>query len=130
MMRAFLASALLFALAAAPAAAQSPIQPIQPPLGLRPHAGFQAAEDAQFRAQQEAAARQALVQQNELSRLDHQLRTEQNMSQLQAQTVAPVLPPPPVSDAVPSFDPGALVSIPDSALAASNARVEAAADGR
>jgi hypothetical protein len=138
-MRAFLAFTLMFTLVAAPAAAQSPVrtpiqtpvQPIiQPPLGLQLNAGSQAMENAQFRAQQEALARQALNQQNELSRLDHQLRTEQNMSQLQAQTLAPSLPPPPASGAVPSFDPSALVSIPDAALAASNARVEAAADGR
>ena len=111
-----LALAVVLAAAASPALAQL----IQPNLRF-------STQDTLLRAQQDQAERQAVIQQNELSRLDSQLRTQRNMSALQSQTITPLLPAPPASGAIPQIDTNGLVSIPDSALAASNARVRAAA---
>ena len=81
-----------------------------------------------LRAQQEAAARRAVAQTNELTALEARLKTEQALSDLQAQRHPPRAPEllyaPMVTPA-----PGALPklpSIPDAALAESNRRVQAA----
>jgi hypothetical protein len=106
---------------AGPAAAQSP--------GARQQMELQMQTDM-LRAQQDLAARQQLLQQNELFRLDAQQRTQQSLSDLQAQTRSPQLAPPPASGPYPSIDVSGLASIPDSTLAESNARVRAAAENR
>jgi hypothetical protein len=78
--------------------------------------------DAQLRAQLDMANRQAVLQQNQLSALDTQIRTQQAFSNLQAQAYAPIVPPVSVGAVI---DPGQFVSMPDDRLAASNARVRA-----
>jgi hypothetical protein len=95
--------------------------------GLRGYVNTQSQLDL-LRAQQDLAARQQVLQQIEQSRLDAQLRTEQNFATLRAQTNPPQLPPPAGGDA--QIDVSGLASIPDAALAASNARVRAAAENR
>lgn len=83
-----------------------------------------------LRAQQEAAARRAVAQDNELSALQNRLQTEQAVTQLQIQrSLAPRLPEPvygtPASAIAPAATPK-YPSIPDAALADSNRRVRAA----
>jgi hypothetical protein len=101
------------------AAAQSP--------GFRQQMDSQAQTDL-LRAQQDLAARQQVQLQNDLFRLEAQQRTQQSLSDLDAQTRSPQLPPPPAGGPFPSIDVSGLASIPDSKLAESNARVRAAAE--
>jgi len=113
----FLAAALAAALAA-PAAAQS----------FRDTTALNI-QDMQLRAREAMANRQAVGVQNQLSSLDAQAHTERSLAGVRGQTYAPAIPQyqgaPPVS-----IDTGALASIPDDKLAASNARVRAAAANR
>jgi len=78
-------------------------------------------------AQQDLAARQAMLQQNQLTVLDAQIRTQQAIADVQAQMRTPPLPPPRLSGVMPTLDTSQLASIPDSKLAESNARARAAA---
>jgi hypothetical protein len=81
--------------------------------------------DAQLRAQLNMANRQAVIQQNQLSVQDSQIRTQRALEDIQAQSYVPTVPPVAVGAVI---DPGQIPSIPDDKLAASNARVKAAAD--
>jgi hypothetical protein len=102
---------LLIALAA-PAAAQPPYYDID-----------------NLRAQQEAAARSAVARTNELSTLETRLRTEQALSDLRLQSVAPRLPYLPYEAPASSGPPAATPkypSVPDAMLADSNRRVREA----
>ena len=83
-----------------------------------------------LRAQQEFAARQQVILQNDISRLEAQLRAEQAFATLRAQSTTPAVPAPPASGALPSIDVSQIASIPDAKLAASNAAVKAAAENR
>ena len=83
-----------------------------------------------LRAQQEAAARRAVAQTNELMALEARLRTEQAVSDLRLQRDAPRLPemryePPASSARTPSATPK-YPSVPDALLADSNRRVREA----
>jgi hypothetical protein len=112
---------LLLALGvAAPAVAQSP--------GAREQMRLQMQTDL-LRAQQDLAARQAVIQQNDISRLDAPLRSERALATLRAQSYSPQVAPP-AGGTYPQIDVGGLASIPDDRLAASNARAKAAADNR
>lgn len=80
-----------------------------------------------LRAQQEAAARRAVEQENRLSALDARLRTDQALSDLQASRHPPAAPElryAPVVTPAPRATPN-YPSIPDAALADSNKRVQA-----
>ena len=121
-MRAVLRLAALIGIAAAPALAQPP--PLLPAPGA-PNLPLQG-QINMLHAQQDLAARQAASQRNDLSRLDAQMRTEQNLASLRAFSAPPPAPPW-TTGPIPNLDAGTLVSIPDAALAASNARVRAAA---
>ena len=114
---------LAFAIAgaAAPALAQS---------GVIHHHAIDQAELNLLRAQQAQAARDAVIQQNDIFRLENQMRTQQTIDALHAQSLTPQLPPPPASGAIPHVDVSGLASIPDDRLAASNARVQEAAGNR
>jgi hypothetical protein len=122
MMRSMRPAALLavviLAGSAAPALAQSPGFQRQMDANLR---------DSQLQALQDLAARQAQSQQNQLRAFEAQVRAEQAVARVQAQSYTPSVPPPPASGALPSIDVGAMASIPDDRLAASNARVREAA---
>lgn len=98
---------------------QQPI--IQQPLLQQ---GMAQAREAQLRAQLDMANRQAVIQQNQLSALDSQIRSQQAFDDLRAQSYTPTVPPAVIGAVI---DPGQLASIPDDKLAASNARVKAAA---
>jgi hypothetical protein len=93
-------------------------------------AQYPAYEIDNLRAQQEAAARRAIAQDNELSALQNRLQTEQAVTQLQTQRLLP--PRLPDLRYVPSSSgpaPAATLKypvIPDAALADSNRRVRAA----
>jgi hypothetical protein len=118
--------AVLLGLGAGAALAQSPPRsppPFRPQPLLNP-------EPLATQPQIDALARQQVIQQNDLFRLEHQSRTRQNMEDLKALGVTPAIPPPALGGALPSLDVSGLASIPDAALAASNARVKAAAENR
>jgi hypothetical protein len=123
-LRSFLAAFSLTAASLASAASPACAQPLQPP-SLRD--GLDAANRAvALQAQQDQLARQAVLQQNQLTVLEAQIRTQQAIGDIQAQSREPQIPPPP-SGAAPILDTSQLASIPDSRLAESNARVKAAA---
>ena len=107
----------------APTWAQPLIQPLQPQSSLLQQ-GVNDVREAQLRAQLDMANRQAVIQQNQLSALDSQIRSQQAFDNVQAQSFTPIVPPAAVGAVI---DPGQLVSIPDDRLAASNARVRAVA---
>ena len=98
----------------------------------QPDFGLLQARESQLAAEAEAARLRDIELTNRLSVLDAQLRTEQALRDLQAMSQRPAplaaygVPgaPPPM------IDTSALASIPDAALAASNARVRAAASNR
>jgi predicted small lipoprotein YifL len=117
---------LVAALSVAAAATPGLAQPLQTP-------SFQQHMDDQLRAselqaQQEMANRQAVIQQNQLTALEAQVRTQQAIADIAASGRSPRLASPPGAAA--SLDPGSYASIPDDKLAASNARVKAAAENR
>jgi hypothetical protein len=122
------ASVLLLLLAlgvAAPAAAQ----PLSPDVRL-------SQMEARWKAQAEIDRQRGVAQHNELMSLDARIRTEQTLSGLQLRPNLPRGPDPTYTQGaaipIPSGGGGAsgIVSIPDAALAQSNARVQAAADNR
>ena len=122
--RLFIAISLAGALGA-PARAQ----PLQHPGALQSGAllrqqGVADLRDAQLRAQLNIANRQAVIQQNQLSLQDSQIRTQRSLDDIQAQSYVPTVPP---LSAGAVIDPGQFATIPDDTLAASNARVRAAA---
>lgn len=116
-MRAF--AILLFVSLAAPAAAQ-------------PYRDLSQARDAQAFADAQAARARDITLTNELTALQARLQSDQAIANLQAQRS---LQPPSVLAGRPYAVPpvlaaGQLVSIPDAALAQSNARIRAAASNR
>jgi hypothetical protein len=120
-MRALIAVLLVAALVlgAAPAAAQD-------------YLGLTLARDAERVAAEQAARQHDIAVGNELSRLDAQAQTSQNLANIAAQRARTDLPivrldpnaPPPVIDA------SKLAAIPDAILADSNAKVRAASQNR
>ena len=126
-MRASLRLLTLFGLAVAGPALALPPRPVPPP-PLASYGALQAQTNL-LQVQQDLAARQAEIQQMDAFRLENQMRTEQNLASLRALGTQPPLPAP-VAGAATHVDAGGFVSIPDSALAASNAAVRAAADGQ
>lgn len=126
--RRFFAAFSLAAIGMAPFGPLARAQPLQRSPALQ-----QSMDDTrraiELQGQQEQATRQSVLLQNQLTVLDAQIRTQQSIADVQAQMqtrqVTPVHPSP--AGAAPSFDASQLVSIPDDVLAASNARVKAAA---
>jgi len=94
-------------------------------------------------AQQQAADQRAISQRNELEALDAKVKTQERLQQLQTQRASGQAQPLPYRDSDPVYAPKPVVepvlasklapefpSIPDAALAASRARVVAAARNR
>lgn len=80
----------------------------------------------QLRAREAMANRQAIAVQNQLSSLDAQIRTQQSLSDIRAQSYSPTIPQ--YQGAPPAhIDTSQLASIPDDKLAASKQRVREAA---
>jgi hypothetical protein len=90
------------------------------------------ANDALRLADQQALRQRDITITNDLARLDAQLQTNQALAGLAAQRAPVVLPTMPLNSNAPPpmIDVSKLASIPDAALAASNARVRAAAENR
>lgn len=107
------------AAAAGPAAAQS----LQQQMDINQRA-------AELRAQQSFADQRVVILENRLNNLDAQVRTQQAIDDLQAQTQPRQLPAPPPGAPPPQIDTSQMATIPDSTLADSNARVRAAAENR
>ena len=87
----------------------------------------------QMRAEQDMARQRGVALHNELMALDARVRTEQAIRDAQAQARTPRLQVPAERQPPPAATPpvaGQVASIPDAALAASNARVRDAAAGR
>jgi len=105
--------------AAAPAAAQD-------------YRGIAAAQEAQRIADAQAARSRDIVTTNELSTLQAQVQTNQALSDISGLRVRPAVPTVPFNPHAPTarIDVGKFASIPDATLAASNARVRAAAENR
>jgi len=105
--------------AAAPAAAQD-------------YLGLALARDAERVAADQAARQRDIVVTNELSRLDAQVQTSQALTGLAAQRAPVLLPTVPFNPKAPAprIDVSKLASIPDAALADSNAKVRAASQNR
>jgi len=100
---------------AAPAFAQQ--------LPLPPYTGISPAESGLL-VQQEQIRQQIIQQQAQLQALDAQIRTEQNIQEVQRLRIVPRLPPPPPAGRPqPNIDTSQLASIPDAALADSNKKV-------
>jgi hypothetical protein len=90
------------------------------------------AQQFELQQQQESTRQQLIQQQNQITTLDAQMRTQQALGQIQAQAQAPLLPLPDVTPGrpLPQIDTSQLASIPDSALADSNQKVLDAVNGR
>jgi hypothetical protein len=105
-------------------------QPVlAPAYGLQQQMMNQAMQ-SQIDAQLDQATRREVIQQNDISRLDAQQRTDQALATLQAQGLRPRLLPAPAAGPPRQIDVSGLASIPDDRLAASDARVRAAAKNR
>jgi hypothetical protein len=86
----------------------------------------------ELQQQQETTRQQLIQQQNQIATMDAQMRTQQALSQVQAQAQSPLLPLPDVTPGrpLPQIDTSQLASIPDSTLADSNQKVLDAVNGR
>jgi hypothetical protein len=100
------------------------------PAVAQPYLGVQA-RDAQTQADLQALRYRDVQITNELAAMQARAQAEQALSNLQAGRSAPILSHAVRGSGPPSVvDTSKLVSIPDSILAQSNARVRAAADNR
>ena len=90
------------------------------------------ARDAELTAQAQAARSRDIAITNDLSTLQSRVQTNQALSDIANLRAAPAAPivALPLGAPPPKIDPGDLATIPDTTLAASNARVRAAADNR
>jgi hypothetical protein len=84
----------------------------------------------ELQARQDEAARQAAIQQNQLTTLDTQLRARQALEDVRGEAAAPGLPPPYPGAPPRHIDVEQLAHMPDAILADSDARVRAAAGSR
>jgi hypothetical protein len=119
--------AFFFALVlAAPAAAQPLAPPRAPILPVQP---MQAWQYSGLLVQQEQLRQEMIGQQNRLTALDAQLRAQQSIDILQAESHSAPIPAPYVVPGAPppQIDTSQLGSIPDSILADSNKKVREAA---
>jgi hypothetical protein len=85
---------------------------------------------AELAHQQEMERQRVTAQTNELMALEARLKTEQSLATLRLQSVRPVLPEPYLTGEGAAILPSSYPQIPDDRLAASNARVRAAAANR
>lgn len=115
-----LLSLAVLAASASPAPAQAPRDPIARDLTIR---------NQELQAQQMIDQQRSVAVQNDLNRLDAQVQSQQRMQSLQAER-GPTLAPLDSDVRPPPLNMGSYASIPDSALAASNARVREASQNR
>ncbi|RAK60299.1 hypothetical protein DJ021_11015 [Phenylobacterium hankyongense] len=127
-MRAAIALLIVFA-AAAPAAAQDLSGRYN---ALQAQSTADLARYNNLAALQEMQRQRDIAQQNQMTTLDAQLRTERGLADVRAQSYTPIIPVPAYVPGMPlpNIDTSQLVSIPDAALADSNRRVKEAAANR
>jgi hypothetical protein len=102
------------------------------PAGAQGFGPLIADHDAQRMAADQAARQREVALTNEITRLESQAQTDRALRDLSDARTGPqivILPPRPGQPA-PHIDPSQFASIPDAALADSNAKVRAAADNR
>jgi hypothetical protein len=87
---------------------------------------LRAAREAEVTAQQQMQFQRSIALENQINALDARVTTEQRLRDLEAQRDYPRQLVPSDPNRRPALDPGGFVSIPDAALAASNARVREA----
>jgi len=114
--------ALVFVIAVAAAA----------PAAAQDFRNIAASQEAQRIAEAQAARSRDIVTTNALSTLQAQVQTSQALSDIGSLRVRPMVPTVPLGPHTPAprIDTSKFASIPDAELAASNARVRAAADNR
>jgi hypothetical protein len=102
------------------------------PAAAQSRLGLSQTRDAQAAADAMAARNRDIAITNDLSVLQSRVETDQALSDLRAARNTPAVPTVVLGPnaPAPTIDPGKLASIPDSALAQSNARVRAAANNR
>lgn len=102
------------------------------PAAAQAYRGLAQAQEAQRIADAQAARSRDIATTNELSTLQAQVQTNQALSDVAALRARPAVPTVPFNPAAPAprIDASQFASIPDATLAASNARVRAAADNR
>jgi hypothetical protein len=115
------AAVLAAGAAAAPALAQ-----------VSPYRALEDAREADRVAVEQAQRQRDIAINNELSRLQTQIQTNQGLSDLATARVTPLVPTVPFNPNAPPprIDPSQLAQIPDAALADSDAKVRAAAQNR
>ena len=119
-MRPMLPALAVVAASASPAPAQAPRDPIARDLTIR---------NQELQAQQMIDRQRSVALENDLNSLDARVQSQQRMQGLQAQG-APTLAPLASEVKPPSLNMGSFASIPDAALAASNARVREASQNK
>jgi hypothetical protein len=102
------------------------------PAGSQPFRVFEQGREAQAAADAMAGRTRDIQITNELSVLQARAQSEQALSNLLAARISPPVPTVPLSSSAPApmLDAKGFASIPDAALADSNARVRAAANNR
>ena len=102
------------------------------PVAAQDYRGIAVAQEAQRIADAQAARSRDIVTTNELSTLSAQVQTNQALSDIAALRLRPTIPTVPFNPHAPTarIDVSKFASIPDATLAASNARVRAAAENR
>lgn len=102
------------------------------PAWSQPYRAFSQSQDAERIAADAAARQRDIALTNEITALQARAQSEQALSDIAALRARPVLPAVALDPTAPppKIDLSRLASIPDAALADSNAKVRAAADNR
>jgi hypothetical protein len=102
------------------------------PAAAQPFRAFEQGREAQAIADAQAARTRDIQLTNQLSLLQAQMQTQQALGNLQAARATPAVPTVPFNPRAPApvLNLSQMASIPDAALAASNARILAAAGNR
>ena len=119
-MRPMLLALAVCAASASPAPAQAPRDPVARDLTIR---------NQELQAQQMIDRQRSIALENDLNALDARVQSQERLQGLQAQR-GPTLAPLASDVKPPALDMGSYATIPDAALAASNARVREAAQNR
>ena len=102
------------------------------PAAVQPYLGLEQSRDAQALTDAVAARARDVTLTNDLAVLQARIQSDQALSNLQASRLSPTVPTIPFNPNAPppTIDASKLATIPDAALAQSNARIRAAADNR
>lgn len=120
-MKPLLLAAAVFAASASPAPAQVARDPVARDLE---------SQNQQYQAQQMIDRQRAVAQENQLNTLDARIQNQERMQGLGTMRSQPTLAPLANDVRAPALNMSNFASIPDAALASSNARVRAASQNR